>query len=87
MTENTVHITTEFIKLDALLKFAALTGSGGEAKMLVQDGKVKVNGDVCTMRGKKSDPEILLQLTTLGKLLSKLRKRREVCKWVRVTFT
>lgn len=53
MAENTVNITTEFIKLDALLKFASLVGSGGEAKMLIQDGQVMVNGEVCTMRGKK----------------------------------
>lgn len=48
-----VKITTEFIKLDALLKFASLVGSGGEAKALIQDGQVLVNGEVCTMRGKK----------------------------------
>lgn len=53
MPENTVKITTEFIKLDALLKFASMVGSGGEAKMLIQDGQVTVNGEVCTMRGKK----------------------------------
>lgn len=50
---NEIKITTEFIKLDALLKFASLVGSGGEAKVLIQDGKVLVNGEVCTMRGKK----------------------------------
>ncbi|MBR6070710.1 MAG: S4 domain-containing protein YaaA [Ruminococcus sp.] len=48
-----IKISTEFIKLDALLKFASLVGSGGEAKMLIQDGRVLVNGEVCTMRGKK----------------------------------
>jgi ribosome-associated protein len=48
-----IKISTEFIKLDALLKFASLVGSGGEAKMLIQDGQVLVNGEVCTMRGKK----------------------------------
>lgn len=48
-----IKISTEFIKLDALLKFASLVGSGGEAKMLIQDGHVLVNGEVCTMRGKK----------------------------------
>lgn len=48
-----IKITTEFIKLDALLKFASLVGSGGEAKQLIQDGMVLVNGEVCTMRGKK----------------------------------
>ena len=51
MTE--IKISTEFIKLDQLLKFASLVGSGGEAKALIQDGEVLVNGEVCTMRGKK----------------------------------
>ncbi len=51
-----IKITTEFIKLDALLKFASMVGSGGEAKMLIQDGQVLVNGEVCTMRGKKIRP-------------------------------
>ena len=48
-----ILINTEFIKLDALLKYAAAVGTGGEAKELVQGGAVKVNGEVCTMRGKK----------------------------------
>ncbi len=48
--------TTEFIKLDALLKFASLVDSGGEAKNLIQNGEVLVNGEVCTMRGKKIRP-------------------------------
>lgn len=52
MTES-VKITTEFIKLDALLKFASMVNSGGEAKMIIQDGQILVNGEVCTMRGKK----------------------------------
>lgn len=56
MSKNSVKITTEFIKLDALLKFASLTGSGGEAKALIQNGEVRVNGEVCTMRGKKIRP-------------------------------
>ncbi|MDE5854398.1 MAG: RNA-binding S4 domain-containing protein, partial [Ruminococcus sp.] len=47
MTE--IKINTEFIKLDALLKFASLVGSGGEAKMLIQNGQVLVNGEICTM--------------------------------------
>ena len=51
-----IKITTEFIKLDALLKFVSMVGSGGEAKMLIQDGQVLVNGEVCTMRGKKIRP-------------------------------
>ena len=48
-----IAVNTEFIKLDALLKFAALVASGGEAKTVIADGMVKVNGEVCTMRGKK----------------------------------
>ena len=48
-----IEITTEFIKLDALLKFAALVGTGGEAKYVIAEGLVKVNGETCTMRGKK----------------------------------
>ena len=51
-----IAIETEFIKLDALLKFAALVGTGGEAKLAIADGMVKVNGEVCTMRGKKLRP-------------------------------
>lgn len=51
-----IAITTEFNKLDALLKFAALVMTGGEAKIVIADGMVKVNGEVCTMRGKKVRP-------------------------------
>ena len=53
---NTIEITTEYIKLQALLKLAGLTYTGGEAKVMVQEGLVKVNGEVCTMRGKKIRP-------------------------------
>ena len=52
----TVGIHTEFIKLDSLLKFAGLCDTGGFAKELVQQGAVRVNGEVCTMRGKKIRP-------------------------------
>ena len=55
MTE-TITIQGDFIKLDALMKFASLTASGGEAKMAIADGLVSVNGEVCTMRGKKIHP-------------------------------
>lgn len=51
-----ITINTEFIKLDALLKFAALVGTGGEAKYVISEGMVSVNGEVCTMRGKKIYP-------------------------------
>ena len=51
-----IKINTEFIKLDALLKYAALVGTGGEAKSIIAEGLVSVNGEVCTMRGKKIRP-------------------------------
>ena len=51
--EQDIRINTEFIKLEALVKYAALVGTGGEAKIRIQEGEVKVNGEVCTMRGKK----------------------------------
>ena len=53
---ESILIHTEFIKLDSLLKFAGLAETGGEAKAMVQEGLVKVNGEVCTMRGKKLRP-------------------------------
>ncbi len=53
---KTVKIETPFIKLDSLLKLADLVASGGEAKMFIQNGWVKVNGEVCTQRGKKLYP-------------------------------
>lgn len=51
MTKVTIH--TEFIKLDAFLKFTGAVETGGVAKELIQAGLVKVNGEVCTARGKK----------------------------------
>ena len=51
-----ITIETEFIKLDALLKYASLVGTGGEAKYVIGEGLVRVNGEVCTMRGKKIRP-------------------------------
>ena len=51
-----ILIKTEFIKLDSLLKFAAVVGTGGEAKYVISEGMVTVNGEVCTMRGKKLRP-------------------------------
>lgn len=50
---NEIFIETEYIKLDSFLKLAAIVQTGGQAKMLIADGMVKVNGEVCTMRGKK----------------------------------
>ena len=53
---TTIEITTEFIKLQDLLKLAGAVYTGGEAKAMVQDGFVSVNGEICTMRGKKIRP-------------------------------
>lgn len=54
--EERIKIETPFIKLQDLLKFAGAVETGGEAKIRIQEGEVKVNGQVCTMRGKKLYP-------------------------------
>ncbi len=51
-----VYITTEFIKLESAMKLANIVISGGTAKNEIQEGYVTVNGEVCTMRGKKLYP-------------------------------
>lgn len=51
-----INIKTDFIKLDALLKYAAVVGTGGEAKIVIAEEMVKVNDEICTMRGKKIYP-------------------------------
>lgn len=65
--EQRTKITTEFIKLDSLLKYEGLAETGGEAKLLIQEGQVRVNGEICTMRGKKIRPGDRVELgkTTL----------------------
>ena len=56
MNKQTVHIHTEYIKLDALLKLANTVGSGGEAKLAIQEGQVQLNGEPCLQRGRKIRP-------------------------------
>ena len=56
METTEIQIHTEFIKLQDLLKFAGAVETGGDAKLIIQDGRVTVNGEVCTMRGKKLRP-------------------------------
>lgn len=51
-----IAITTEYIKLESFLKLANVIESGGMAKTVIQEGEVLVNGEVCTMRGKKLRP-------------------------------
>lgn len=53
MNDKTIYIDTEFIKLDAFLKFTGEFVTGGQAKIAIKSSLVKVNGEVCTMRGKK----------------------------------
>lgn len=50
-----IKIDTEFIRLDALLKFGGALSTGGQAKLVIQDGLVKVNGEVCTMAKAKNE--------------------------------
>ena len=61
-----VEITGEFIKLDSLLKFAGVTETGGVAKDIIQSGKVKYNGEVCYMRGKKVYKGDLVSIDEIG---------------------
>lgn len=53
---ETIQIKTEFIRLDALLKLSGLVDTGGQAKFVIQNGEVSVNGQPCSMRGKKMRP-------------------------------
>ncbi len=55
-TSIQVAITTEFIKLESAMKLANAIATGGEAKAVIQEGLVSVNGEMCTMRGKKLYP-------------------------------
>lgn len=56
MESHEIKIHTEFIKLQDLLKFAGAVETGGDAKLIIQEGRVAVNGEVCSMRGKKLRP-------------------------------
>ncbi len=56
MSEERVTITTEYIKLDQLLKFAGVAMTGADAKDMILSEMVEVDGEVCTMRGKKMRP-------------------------------
>lgn len=56
MKTEVLAIDTEYIRLDALLKLGGAAVTGGQAKLLIQGGKVTVNGELCTMRGKKMRP-------------------------------
>lgn len=51
--QQEIKITSEFIKLDQLLKFAGIVETGGIGKEIILEERIKVNGEICTMRGKK----------------------------------
>lgn len=53
MEQLKISIKEDFIRLDSALKLASVVSTGGHAKMVIQNGEVKVNGEICTMRGKK----------------------------------
>ena len=54
--KETVKINTQFIQLQSFLKFKGIAETGGQAKEFIQDGIIRVNGEVCTARGKKIRP-------------------------------
>ena len=62
MKNEIITITTEFIRLDALLKLGGALDTGGQAKFVIQNGEVEVNGEVCTMRGKKCRAGDIIEL-------------------------
>lgn len=62
MKVETIKIDSEFIRLQDLLKLSGYCATGGMAKLRIQDGEVLVNGEICTMRGKKMRPGDCAQL-------------------------
>lgn len=64
-----IKIDTDFIKLDSFLKLAAVVQTGGQAKMMIEDGMVKVNGEVCTMRGKKLRKNDVIEIEDFDKFV------------------
>ncbi|HAY97165.1 MAG TPA: RNA-binding S4 domain-containing protein [Ruminococcaceae bacterium] len=53
MEYKKISVKEDFIRLDSAMKLASLVSTGGHAKIVIQNGEVKVNGEVCTQRGKK----------------------------------
>lgn len=74
MEKKSVAIQTPFIKLDSLLKYAGVTISGGEAKTIIEEGIVFVNGEVCLQRGKKIYPGFRVQIKDNIELLVEEKK-------------
>lgn len=70
--KNSIEINTEFIKLDQLLKFAGIAQTGGHAKEIIADGEVILNGEVCTMRGKKIKDGDIIELDDICLVIKKV---------------
>lgn len=66
MKEEKIAINTEFIRLDSLLKFAGLTETGGNAKLIIAEERIKVNGEICSQRGKKIRSGDTVEIDELG---------------------
>ena len=72
-----IEIYTEYIKLDSFMKLASMVMTGGEAKELILSGKVLVNGEVCTMRGKKLRPGDTVQLVGVSEIYGVIARAGE----------
>jgi len=66
-----ILIKSDFIKLDQLLKFTSIADSGGMAKILISESKVKVNGDICTQRGKKIRENDIIEVDDIKIIVKK----------------
>lgn len=66
---NEIEITTDYIKLDQLLKLSGAAGTGGHAKILISEGQVKVNGVVATERGKKIRVNDVVEIIEIDKFI------------------
>lgn len=60
-----IFIETEFIRIDQLLKYASIVATGGEAKFIISEGMVKVNGEIITQRGKKIRHEDIVEVNDI----------------------
>lgn len=67
-----IKIKTEYIKLDQLLKFSNVISSGGTAKLIIKDGFIKVNNEICTMRGKKIRSGDVVEINYDEKIILKI---------------
>lgn len=74
MKQHEIEISSPFIKLDSLLKFSGLAETGGDAKLVIAEGRIKVGGEVCTARGKKIYPGDEVEVPELGVVLKVVKK-------------